>query len=535
VIKNVVNSYLRKPSFNDVEKIVFIVFLLWNASVLFTTKYFPTFDGGAHAYNTNIIRDLIFNKESVYRDYFQLNPEILPNWISYIILWMLRPIMPFYWAEKVLLLLFFIFVPLAFRSLVKMFNSTGGVLSYLIFPFTQFSLVYMGFFNFVIGVLFFLCSLRIYLKFKDTFDLKHILLLFICLGLVYFSHLFAFISILLFMMTHSGIYLILHFKELNHSLWKWILYRIINLLVPSLLFIIFTLMYFAKRPSLGNETFLPFEDLNSFILDATPLRVFGTGEIPYCKGIFYMIYALFVLTFYKRITKFKKEDGPLSFLKMNDTFLVCGLLFIYFVYTKPNEDGYVGMISIRIVYYMFIFMLLWIASNPLSNKIVLPLLVIYFFFFFKLFELKISGVKFLNAQFKKMEKPMKMVKPNSTMAQAYYADSYLWQGPHYVNYFGATNSVVVLGNYEADNNHFPVLWNEDRLPIIEIGDVSQEVSCNYWKSGRKSQVKKKADYFFIFGENATNDCYQRTMKALDYSYSLIYKEKDVRLYKLKNS
>jgi hypothetical protein len=526
----------KKTRFGSIEPFVFYAIIIFNASVLFATKYFPTYDGGAHAYNVNIIHELLFNKDSVYHEYFQLSPEILPNWISYVILLLLKPFVTFDVAEKIILLIFFLCVPLAFRSNIRSFKNTNILLSYLIFPFTQFSLLYMGFFNFTLGVLFFMATIKVYLSLKDSFELRSCLLLFLCFGLTYFSHLFAFLSELIFIMIHSFLYLIINFKALKRSnIWKWMALRACNILIPGALFIAFTITYFAKRPPLGIDKFLSFEELNAFIFEITSLRAFGGAETPYINTLFYLLFALFVSSFYKRITEYRKEDGLVSIFNINDAFLFTGLLFIYFIYTQPNEDGYVGMISIRLTYYMFLFFIFWIATQSFSNRIVLPILMVYLFLSYQLFELKKSGQKFTNDQVKKLDEPMKLIQPNSLVMEAYFANHYLWQGLHYVDYIGANNSIVVLDNYEAEQGHFPVMWNESRLPQVTLGDVTEENSCLLWKTGGKEKQKKKADYFLLYGEQPDNECYKATIEDLEQGYSLIYKIKDVRLYKLKAS
>jgi hypothetical protein len=526
----------KKTNFGSIEPFVFYGILIFNASILFATKYFPTFDGGAHAYNVNILQGLLFDKDSIYHNYFQLSSEILPNWISYVILLILKPFVSFDIAEKIILLIFLLFAPICFRSNVQAFKNTNILLSYLLFPFTQFSLLYMGFFNFTLGILFFMITLRVYFKLKDAFDLRSCILLFLCFGLIYFSHLFAFLSSLIFIMIHSFLYFIINFKSIREqTIWKWIVFRTANILIPSSLFIAFTLMYFSKRPPLGIEKFLSFGQLNAYIFEITTLRAFGDAETPFINALFYLIFTLFVLTCYIRITGFKKEEGFISIFKLNDAFLFTGLLFIYFIYTQPDEDGYVGMISIRIVFYMFLLMLLWIATNTISNRVVIPILLVYLFLSYKLFDLKKSGLQFTNDQIKKFEEPIKRIKPNSLVMQAFFGNHYLWQGQHYVDYVGATNSIVVLDNYEAEQGHFPVLWNDSKLPQILLGDITEQNSCLLWRTGGENMPKKKADYFIIHGEQSWNECYVNTLKDLDKAYSMIYKQKDVRLYKLKDS
>ncbi len=524
-------SFLRNNS-QRFEFVFFITVLLINASVLVSTKYFPTYDGGSHAYNTNILRELLFNKDSVYRPYFEINPEILPNYLGNIILLILDPFVSFATAEKILLALIFVFVPLCFRSIVKKFNG-NLYLSYLIFPFIQNNLLHMGFHNYTLGILCCLLTIRCYLNLNNEINIKQILLLFVCFGLAYFSHLFTFIITLIFISVHSLLHLLINYNAIKiFGMLKWIVSRAMNVLIPASLFIFFTASYFLRRPSQGKIDFLPVSELNSFILDLAPLQVFGQAERPNCLVLFFVLFSLFIITLYHRITIYKKGESLLGIFKVNDVFFIIALLFIYLIYTQPDKDGHYGYISIRFVFFMFLFFIFWIATNIISNRIVIPLLIIYLFFSYQLFIQKKEGIAFINTQLKRLDKPMQLIKPNSVVMQAYFAN-YLWQGTHYVNYMGADKSVVVLDNYEADIGYFPIIWNETKIPHVKFGDTSTENLCFKWKTGGNDRPVVVADYFLCFGESPDDGCYKEIQEVLHNHYTIIYQSLDLRFYKLK--
>jgi hypothetical protein len=61
-------------------------------------KYFPLQDGPAHINNANIIRE--YHKRALFREYYVLNKEPVPNWFGHLILAGLMYFMPALVAEK---------------------------------------------------------------------------------------------------------------------------------------------------------------------------------------------------------------------------------------------------------------------------------------------------------------------------------------------------------------------------------------------------------------------------------------------------
>lgn len=518
-----------------IELVVFWFLLILNLFVVFGTKYFPTFDGGAHSHNATIINDLLFDKNSIYHKYYILNPEIVPNWMSYFVLLVLKPLVPFQIAEKLLLLLHFVFTPMLFRQIIKKFANSNLILSYIVFPFVHFSLMYMGFFNFTLAIPLFFLFILTYLDISDQFKVKYVFTLFIILSLIYFSHIFVFIVTVIFILIHTGMYLIINYARLKEQkqVVKWIVARFFNLFIPSCLFLFFTISYFVKRPTEGKLKFLNANELNSIIVNASPLEAFGAGERPFTTAIFCLIFAMIIFTIARRIYSFGNKSMTLLFFKPNDVFLVMAIVFLIFTFTQPNEDGYGGFISIRMVLFMFFFFMLWIATHNIGKSLGMILIVPYLFFSYQLLGIKKSSMVFLNSQIKKLEPAMKLIEPNSTLVTAFFADHYFWSGIHYTEYLAGNKPVVILNNYEASSGYFPVLWKELQLPKINVGDLSSEQACFTWKSRSESKDVIKADYVLLFGEQPDNECYVNTLRVVEESYILVSKEKDISLFRLR--
>jgi hypothetical protein len=145
------------------EPVIFFIILLLNLWPVFVSKYFSTNDGGAHCYNVNILYSLLFDADSVYEQYFVLNPEPVPNWAGHFFLLLCKPFFPFYQAEKILVAIFLLISPVLFRSIIKK-TSSNIAFCYFFFPFSHYNLLYLGFYNFSIGVVVLFLFINFWLK-----------------------------------------------------------------------------------------------------------------------------------------------------------------------------------------------------------------------------------------------------------------------------------------------------------------------------------------------------------------------------------
>ncbi len=524
---------VRQDSFLITENMLFYILLFLNVLILFSNKYFVTLDGGSHNYNANIINQLLFNDKSYYHQFYELNKELLPNSFSYCLFIVFKKIFTFSCAEKALLLIHLVLTPILFRKIVQVFNHESSYLSYAIFPFTHFSLLYMGFFNFTIGIVFCLLSILIFLKFENKPNLRLAALFFLVLGLSYFSHIFTFTLSLIFFFTNSMVEFIVLLVLKKESIYKWLVSRIINLILPASIFIFLTAEYFIKRPPLDTKTFLTTSEINWFFTNAGPLQAYGEDENLYCKLIFVLIAVLGLSVAWLRISDFRKS-GKLSvknFFLKQDVFLLLFFTLVYLSYTQPNEDGHGGYITDRFVLFAFFFVILLIATHKINSKIGIPIitaiLVLHSILLFK----KEKVQNRLNQDMKDVISASHLIKPE-TVVLPIFNPGLSWQAKHFSNYIAAEKSVLVMENYEAETRYFPVIWQENNLPILKI-DTLDNTHCLKWKSGKVSKVEYPADYIFIFDEEKNNKCLSIVTTLVNKHYDLAFSKNAVHLYQLR--
>ncbi|MEO8066867.1 MAG: hypothetical protein ABI599_04160 [Flavobacteriales bacterium] len=135
------------------ERPVFLLLLLAHLFVVWHMPVFLTQDGPSHLYNARILLELWSGDHTgLYAKFFSLNNTFSPNWTGNILLAGFLKFLSPIAAEKAIVSLYMIALPMAFRHAVRTLGGATPYLSSLIFLLTyNYHLVY-GFFNFCLGL-----------------------------------------------------------------------------------------------------------------------------------------------------------------------------------------------------------------------------------------------------------------------------------------------------------------------------------------------------------------------------------------------
>lgn len=507
-----------------IERICFFILLIINCSVLFVAKHFPTLDGPAHLYNSTIIKDLFLNNNSIYTDFFALNSQFPPNVLSHFILIIFKLFLSSSLAEKALVLLHLVFTPIFFRAIIKEYNPSQLWLSYLIFPLTHFSLLYMGFYNFTLGILLTFICLRLYLAHENTINFKKILLLFICLSLLYFSHIFVFLIVVAFFFVHVCFKLFLVFKA-KKSILDFIKEKSISLLLPLLPSLTLCAIYLLNRQGNYSFKYMPTSTITWLYTNGGPLQAYGIEENLYCRLIVILLALLSLTLMVRKMRTFLTHRKLSKALNRTDVFLVMSFLLVILSYLLPDEDGFGGYITIRITLLAFLFLILWLATSFSFSKITVPLIVGITICHTILLTKKSKAICELDKAAIEINKAAQYIKDKSSVLTFVGYDN-LWQIKHFGNYLGADRAILIFDNYEADAGYFPVVWKH-RLPTVQLDTNSVENRC--WISGVSTNKKVFPDYVLAFNARGFN-CYEKNQSTIIKNYKLLYNDSLTSLY-----
>jgi len=510
------------------EVYFFYCIVLINLFPVLITKYFPTVDGPAHLYNSRLIIDLLANNKSRLAEYFVFNNNLNPNWSGHLILGGLLYIFPAFLAEKFLLLFYLIFFPISFRFLFKTLKLKEKYLLYFVFPFTYSFMFYYGFYNFHIGIVIFFLTVGFWVNFlKLGLNYHRLFLLFILSLCVFFSHLFI-LAMLLMVIAMLNLKDLVALIKSNTKNKKLITKSLLQQLVVIFPVIVLSLIYFHYNP-IEERTFdyMKSADLWKWVQQVQPAKAISYDK----EGIFTKwIFILFpLIAVYLLIIRLKSFSKPIKISTV--TWGVLTLIVFIGLYTLPNGTSSFGFISSRLVLFFFLFLIIFFATQKVSLWIKVVSFIIINYVNIALIKVYILSSEKLNNVSVNILSASENIRPYSTVLPINDSDNWLFG--HISNYLGVDKPMIILENYEASQNYFPLKWNRKKIPELHLGSLYQRLNVfPYSSNNRQEQI----DYVFVLtdtkktltGEN------ENSIKALlENYYDLIYlsEDKSIKLFK----
>lgn len=508
-----------------------------NLAPIFETTFFPTLDGPAHLYNANLINELLFGQNDFLSTFYSINTGAIPNWIGHFLLSIFNVFLPAAYAEKGLLLIYFIGLPLSFRTLIKTVSPKGVGMSYFIFPFLYSSVFAMGFYNFSLALILLFFTLSFWFKKNENLsNTKNLIILFVLITATYFSHLFVFVLLLFIIGLHilwSGLKEIMNAETDNNIVIRKYLRKSGWLLTASFLPIVFLVLYYInKTPSASNDYLSTMELFNALKNGDSIIAYDRNVEQMYTRKIVYLFLGL---TFYAVISGlYSKYKNRIVLYKSNSSFWGLAALFILALYfVLPDSDETAGYVSSRLALLLFLFLAIWLSTRNLHKVIVVFSVAVLLLFNYKLVNYHKEQTLVLDGIAQECFQASRLVEPNKVVLPI--DNSKHWLLPHFSNYLGIEKPVVILENYEAFTGYFPIIWNEKSFPKILLGNQGGiNYPCLYWKSNEKGLIKK-ADYIFVLGnlEEEIDLCKQTILQDVKRDYNLLFKSDHTKLYALK--
>ena len=454
------------------ETLFFYGFLVISLINVWAVNVYSTIDGPAHLYNAGLLN--LFDGNSFLNEYFQKNDLFLPNYFSHILLSNLFLFFDPFTSEKIFLSFLVLFMPLSFRLVIKLYTK-NTLYSFLIFPLVFSFLMHVGFFNFCAAFIFFNCQLALLFFFLKENKKWHHLVLFVLNSIILFNaHAFVFVASLIVVFLITIVYFRADFKVLFKKLMFLLL-----LFLPAI--ILFSVFYFKYPIPNYDYTTTDYEKFSN-IVGFSPAIVFSKETDGINTGIiFAVLFFLANAVFFKRFV-FASEKKTINY---TDVFLALSIILVPIVlYT--NSGWLSAMLSERLLFMFFYFMVFWIAFNALEFKSLYFISAIVIFnSFYNLSSIRNKVLIQLSAHAEKIIATSEYIKEKSTVFSVDYSDS--WLEPHFSNYLGVNKAVVNLDNYEAVLGWFPLKWKDKKYVAVS------------WEATLSNKHNRLPDYIFIYG------------------------------------
>lgn len=506
------------------EKYLFGLVVLLSISPFLGVTFVPSLDGPAHLYNANLILELLSDNDFISK-FYSLTNSPNPNLTGHVILSVLLLIFPAFLAEKVMLIFYVIGFSFFFRRLVLVQNPKGVWFSYLGFPII-FSFVFaLGFYNFSLGLVFLLWGLYYWIK-KETNTLKvsELFALFLLFTLTFFSHVFVFAVFILIVSVRLFFSFFQSPSPISAS--RKLTEFFLSCSVSLGLFV----FYFASRPAAHNSVHNSFSQLAEDIVTLNPLVSYSRGR----EGIFLALVGC-VIIYLIVVTLVSRARGRSKSNLKNDSWLILSILLAVAYFILPDSNSLGGFINTRVALVFYLFIILWIGAQHLSNKLVIPAIIVVVFSHYQLVDYYSHCIKNMNEIAVNCHEMEEFVEENSVVIPLNYSDN--WVTGHFSNYLGIEKPLVILDNYEAINDYFATRWKWDFLDE----DLYSHMSINDFKCLGKSSYLNQEQmgkvYLLILGniDNSTDSCGKEKKEELSKYFYPIAKNKHCSLYKERES
>lgn len=529
-----------------IEKYLFLTVLVFTIIPVLLGHFFLTLDGPAHLYNAQLINTYLSGSDRL-MEFIQINPEPVPNWTGHFILSLLTRIFPGWMAEKCLLIMYLAGLSYAFRYLIKQLAPSTIFASYFIFPFCYSHLFILGFYNFSIALvlLFFIIGFWVK-KENELFSFKNILKLFLLITALYFSHVFVFAVALLTI----GLYILFKFlttvaenKAFARESLSVFVKQSGSILIASAIPLILFSFYFFSRGTPQNSVFLSKESLFSSLLDLHAITAyFYSTETSYTHLIVGAIGFSLVISLFLRIRDMvlsirsaqkMNAFSILGLLKTTDVWLFSAIIFLFLYFTSPDSNNFGGFITIRLSLIFYLFSLIWIASQPLPKWIILIVTSLFMYCQFNLIISHSKAAAQISSFSKECHEMAAHIKPNSVVLPLNHSGH--WLGGHISNYLGADKPLIILENYEGDNDYFPLKWNAETIPTPIIGNRAiHAFPCIPWRQPKTNRTVA-VEYILLIGDidQKEDTCNTEIAGLINHFYKKVHESGAFKLYQLK--
>jgi len=506
------------------ESYVFYGILLINLIVLSTVKYYPSMDGPAHLYNSNLIYHLIKGDCNSLFDFYTINKILIPNWTSHFILSSLYFILPAWLAEKALLFMYLIGLSISFRLLIKQLCPNNIYLSIFIFPFIYSFLFHLGFYNYSLSFIFLFYALYYWLKTQNIQNFKKYFILFILITLTYFSNVltFCFVGLCLglFIISYEISDYYIYKKNLVLSV-KSLIKKLVVLFIVSLPGLILLIIFYKNTIFSSSQSQYSVSELSKWINDVRALIVYKyVGEEMITQQFLYIIIVIISISIFLRFYN-NPTKKFISIVNKNDILLLPILIALASLYIIPNGSS-AGMMSDRYCLMFYMLLIIWVASQPIPKKLSkLVMILIIIFHFGLLFKHQNGTIRSLNNDAKLIESASEFIEPGCIVLPLDMTDN--WLESHFSNYLGTNKPIIILENYETSVGWFPVRWNSEKMPKILLNDKTS-IDGYQWFSNINSVKTRQIDYVILIGNiKKIDDSDHKELKnALSMNFKLIY-------------
>jgi len=455
------------------ERLLFALLIVAHLIPIWSFTYLPTTDGAAHVANADVMRKIADPSLDVFRRYYYVSHAPSPNLTGHLLLAGLLYVVKPTVAEKIVVSLYLVLMPLGARYAVRAIRPRATPLAFLALPMLYSYVFAQGFYNFCLSLAAFFFVVGYWTRNRDRLNGWRAVVLALLAMVLYSCHLFSLLMACGVIGGMTGWFAIRDYRGGDAATRRRVVVRAAITFAALLPGVLLSLRY---RPGTGQYPAVDWSLKDDVIglFQFSSMVSYRANEAWLGGALASVIGALVLTVLIRKVARqsWNRWD-PLLIVPV-------GLIAVYFKAHDPASVHF--YIPQRVMLYAFLTVILWLAAQPMSWRVrwaAPPLAAVIALGFVVSHGLKYRQFAPQLAEFvgagEKIER-------NSTFLPLIFAPkgcdaagkpTSIDVSPFYMagGYIAAARDAVDLRNYEADTDHFPVRFIEDRNPykVLAVG------------------------------------------------------------------
>lgn len=488
---------------NRLSTFLFWAMLIITMFPVWRYNWFMTFDGPAHLYNAHLLKNVLFGESDLFFQFHSLNLVPMPNLLGHIFLVCCDIVFPPFISEKILITVCIVVLVFSIRKLVKR-NAGNTEMISLIIPFVLSYPLLLGFYNFCLGLSLYFFVVLHWQILKQSSKIKRIVMMMPLLSLVYLSHLFVFIWLLITLFI-----LIILEERKNRSLLLSSFVVLAIAAIPGVL----GALYFFFYSSTGLDTErLSFTQLLEDLWIVRPLIALDFAHEGIYAKITGTLIGVLLITGFFYLMKYKHKHTTVTLFGLLSFFL----LILYFALPDKLAGG--GYVSLRTSLLFFLSIIIWLSFCPFPRwcLITLQFIVLSLVLFRMSYIKKAIAVQSWHA--KELYSITESLEDNTVILPLNFSPD--WYETNIMHILGARKNIILLYNYEAELPYFPVLWKNETHPKRQKLNILYDHCGGFTNYEHISGVKIDAVVFWRFPFYAQDSCEKNALKSVCDKFDL---------------
>ena len=494
--------------------------------------HFPSQDGPGHLYNAYLLSGWWKSAFPIDRSFFALNPAPVPNWLTSVLLALLIKVTRPARAEKILLTLYVIFLPVAMRYAARSVRSDARYLYFLAFAFIYNWFFHLGMLNFCLSLAWYLLFIGYWARNRDHLHARQMFVLLAITLPFYFSNGLSYYMAL----GAVGILSIAYgFREFEPATWKQWCGKILKPQIGILLAIPLTLLYLALHgrnyhpSSLLPPTRMTWRDVSWSLSRLTVLTAStAKADLQWSHALAILLLIGFLLSCYCRRKKRR-------LLWTDSLLVVAAAQFVLYLIAPANGAGG-SLLQARMILFPLITFALWLIVQPIGKMPAFILAAAAVVLSTVLVAFDVERYVQLTPALEEFYATSSHIEQQATILPLEFGnglgekgrDLHLRYDPflHAAGLISIERSLVDLNDYEAESRNFPLVYKAGLDPSEIIGEGHEyafppvaHIGQYYRRTGRP------VDYVLLWGvdeENSRAPASQDIFHELAANYVLIY-------------